>query len=237
MANSILMGTNPAVFEDDHIVRRHSRSAWGAVLSGAVIAIGLQFVFTVLGIALGISIADASNSTTTAGEAARAAGDNAGAITFAAGAWWIVTGTLSLLIGGIMVGRLSTTPRSDILLWQGLTMWAITAIFGFAVVYGTAGAAASNALSVVNASDSAWFARDANRTTTTAAGTTPATDARPSAAVMEAELDRAQAAAWWSFIAMLLGITAALIGAWFGVHTNDRRRIITDNNRAAPIPA
>ena len=105
------------------------RTSWGAVIAGAVVAIGVQMVLTVLGIAIGVSATDAHdyNSRVAANTATGSA------------IWWLITGTIALLIGGCVVGRFGGMTRSPDVLLHGLTMWAVTALFGFLVVSGGAG--------------------------------------------------------------------------------------------------
>ncbi|MBY0261760.1 MAG: hypothetical protein K2Q20_05420 [Phycisphaerales bacterium] len=113
-----------------------SRVAWGPVVAGAVAAIGVQLLFTVLGMAIGLGSVNAY-------EAAYSTSPRE--VTIAAGAWWIVSGTISLLIGGMVLGRLAGLPRSNQLHLHAFTMWAVTAIFGFMVLWSGAGMASTTA--------------------------------------------------------------------------------------------
>lgn len=167
---------------------------WGPIVVGVVSAIGAQFVFTVLGFAVGISAVD----TAAAAEAPASVG-------FAAGAWWFVTGLISLALGGMVLGRLWAWPvRLDLML-HAFALWSVVALFGFLVVWSGAGMA-TNAASPL--------AMVASRTQ----NLTPVAGAEaPSAAEVEAYAERArkaaQGAAWWTLIAFLAGIGATLGGA------------------------
>lgn len=201
-----------------------SKVSWAPVFAAAVAAISIQLLFTVLGMAVGISAAGAD-------VADRADGET---ISTVAGAWWLISGTVALLIGGAVYGRLASLPRSNELLFHAFIMWGLTAIFGFAVLW-SAGTLGSISGSVA-----------ANRTGMSAAGMGNAGNmmggpgAVPGAAqsaqgqadqadrgdltglnedgrspVAEQARKVARNAAWWSVIGLCLGIVASLAGAWW----------------------
>ncbi len=68
-----------------------NRATWGPIMMGALAAIGLQFVFTTLGFAIGLSSVDGNT---------RGNGDTGQGMGIAASAWWLITGTISLMAGG-----------------------------------------------------------------------------------------------------------------------------------------
>jgi len=68
------------------VVERRARVGWGSIMMGAVTAIGLQFIFTALGVALGVTIGSTTDS-------------DAGDLSVMAFIWWLVTGTISLFVG------------------------------------------------------------------------------------------------------------------------------------------
>lgn len=184
-----------ALFDDQ--VRRVS---WGSILAAAVTAIAAQLLFTTLGVAIGVTAA--SESSVVTDTAVRT-------ISVAAGAWWVITGTLSLLLGGMVLGRLATQPIGVSLSLNGLTMWALTAIFGFLVI-STAGSHAVWGLSgwngtgvdAMNPSNGAFIA-----------GTRPDTTAGVQIAAERAAA-AARAVSWWSVVALLLGVAVSALGPW-----------------------
>ena len=106
------------------------RTSWGAVIAGAVAAISTQMILTLLGIAVGATTSDVAVGSDRIQHG----------ITTAAAAWWLASGTLAILVGGCVVGRLTGMVRSTDVLLHGFTMWAVTALFGFLVVSTGAGA-------------------------------------------------------------------------------------------------
>lgn len=186
------------------------RSAWSSVLMAAVTAIACQLVFTALGFAIGATSADA-------GDALAA---DAGDIGVAAGAWWLITGTISLLVGGLTLGRMSGIPRSTDLVLAALATWAVTAVFGFFVVWSGMMSAATSPLAAMSAP-----AHDrAALTQQDVTGSGLAADAGGAdrlnapggvdAATAESARDAAQTASWWTVIGMLIGVGATMGGAW-----------------------
>lgn len=111
-----------------------NRVGWGPIMMGVFSAIGVQLIFTMLGIAIGISSADASDAAARPGEAIAA-------VTLASGIWWLISGTLALFIGGMVFGRLSGLPRAVPLYLEGIVLWSVVALFGFFVVWSGAGMA------------------------------------------------------------------------------------------------
>jgi hypothetical protein len=212
--------TGTDMFRDDAAPTKAfwSRVAWGPVLAGAVAAIGAQLLFTVLGMAIGFASVNAweAQYSTTPRE-----------VGVAAGAWWIVSGTVALLIGGLVLGRLAGLPRSGQLHLHAFTMWAVTAIFGFAVLWSGASMASTTAAATAAAvgganvttygSANADRAGVAGRTAGDAVAAVTGGASRTGLTTADAEEARrtARTTAWWSVIALVLGIVASLAGAWF----------------------
>lgn len=232
------------------------RTSWGAVVAGAVSAISLQFLFTVLGVALGLSIADGGEAARVTAEGAREAAEGIG---IGAAVWWLVTGTISLLVGGMIVGRSSGMTRNVDVLLHSFAMWSVTAIFGFFVIWSGAGMAGNAAGQALGSPLTAAFARpmmagamDASgqpggmanlaRDTDTdardrALGTNTTGEntqaLRPTAAELERARENAATAAWWSVVGLLLGIAASLAGAWL---TAPNRIILRSPMSGRPNP-
>lgn len=209
------------------------RTAWGAVFAGATTAIGLQFVLTVLGIAIGISSTDAYESNTRIGTGAAV--------------WWLITGTISLLAGGIVLGRTVGIQRSIDVLLHAFAMWAVTAIFGFLVIWATAGMATSTAGNLIGSTwnptqrmsaidrtagqraTGQYQATEGDRGAVT--GDRSATNRDGDRTLTTAEIEEARRAArtasWWTLIGLLMGIAASLAGSWLG--TSDRLLVRASN--------
>ncbi len=206
--------------------RGSHRGAWSPILMGAATAIGFQFLFTVLGLAIGVTAAgavDASDTQNlTAAEAAKG-------ISMAAGAWWLVSGTVAILLGGVVVGRGCGWNAACEIRLRAVAMWGVVAIFGFLVIWSGAGAA-TNAASPLAALAAGTVDSRAVRDATSALRTT--TDnpdsvdrapllPRPSESEMrvaaEDAREAAATAAWWSVFGLLIGLGAAVAGSMIGM--------------------
>ena len=203
----------------DHRVR----GGWGAIMAGAVTAIGLQFLFTALGIALGVTVADASAM-------------DAGSWGVAASAWWLVSGTISLFVGGLVAGRSTDGWRTEHVWIAGATMWGVVALFGFFVVWSGAGVGAASATPFAAMSVGYGQGQSDTRSMTrpegSEIGTTGVTGAMSSAAPVnrEATLNEepatraaieearsvAQTASWWTVVGLIAGVGAAIGGSFLG---------------------
>jgi hypothetical protein len=190
----------------------HLSSDWGAVLVGVVVAIGLQFVFTVLGLAIGISASDTS-----------AAAETVSPIGMAAGAWWLITGTISLAVGGAVLGMMWDGRAGCRLMLHAAALWGAVAIFGFMVIWSGAGIA-SNAVSPLAVRQPDWSSR-ADRPT-----------AEERAVAAEQTRRAAQTAAWWSVVGLLAGLAATVGGAvGAGPSATISRNRLRSSTR--PVPA
>lgn len=179
------------------------RTSWGAMVAGAVVAISAQMLLTVLGIALGATVTDLNGG----GDPEKAG--------MAAAVWWIVTGTLSLFLGGCVVGRFGGMVRSPDVLLHGLTMWGVTALFGFLAVTTGAGALYGSSMNAVYSPDAdhpapSWLNRTGERAATPG---TEAAQGEEDVSPEEARRYTAQAS-WWTLGGLLLGIGASLAGSW-----------------------
>ena len=103
----------------DVTVRRAAllrRVSWGAIIAGAAVAITIQLIFSTLGSAVGLAAIDPTSS-----------GWN---MALGAGIWWLVTGLMSLFIGGAVAGRLAGFPQRAEAALHGVLVWSLTAIIG-----------------------------------------------------------------------------------------------------------
>lgn len=187
------------------------RTTWGAVFAGALAAIGVQIILTVLGVAVGATAFDA--------------GDTGREVGVMAGLWWLITGTVSLTIGGAVVGRLAGIERSLDVALHGFAMWAVTAIFGVLALWSSATAASMAGANVAASTlRGTAIAVDANgdgvpEGTTTDRGATGAERVAVTDAQVEEARDAAQAASWWSLGGLLLGVIASVVATYYTAPT------------------
>jgi hypothetical protein len=186
------------------------RTSWGAVLAGAVVAIGLQMILSVIGIAVG-----ATATTLTQPDDQLRQGFPA-----AAGIWWLVTGTLSLFVGGCVVGRFAGMTRSPDVLLHGLVMWGVTALFGLLAVSSSAGmvyaTAVTSAYTGAEVYDGHRGTSGAYMNATDGAANSGAASTVTDMTPAEAEEARryVRTASWWSVGGLLLGVLATVGGSW-----------------------
>lgn len=91
------------------------RTAWGAIFAGTFVAIATQILLVALGTAIGAATVDP----TTEANPAQGVG-------IFAGIWWLVTGLISLFLGGLVTAWLAGFPRWIDGMLHGLVMWALT---------------------------------------------------------------------------------------------------------------
>lgn len=99
--------------------------SWGAIFAGAVLTIMVQMLLTLLGIGIGLVAAIDEGAAT----AAAATPDNPGAWGIGAAVWWIVSGIISLFIGGLVAGRLSRVSQATDGIFHGLLVWSVATLF------------------------------------------------------------------------------------------------------------
>jgi hypothetical protein len=107
----------------DTVVRRAAllrRVSWGGILAGTGIALAMQLLFSTLGAGIGLAVIDPADSTR--------------AMAIGAGIWWLVTGLVSLFIGGMVAGRLAGFPQRVEAALHGVMVWSLTAIIGVMVL-------------------------------------------------------------------------------------------------------
>lgn len=130
-------GRTPLVVESAEAVKRMS---WGAVLAGAVVALSVQLLLSLLGLGIGLATVDP------------AVGDTPSAASFgiATGVFYAIVTLLSLFAGGWVAGRLAGMPvRTDGLL-HGLVTWAVAMLLLLYVVTTSVGAVLSGTLGMVS---------------------------------------------------------------------------------------
>ena len=104
-----------------HVENRSSSLSWASVFAGAITVVASFWLLTLLGSAIGISIADGTDL------AALTTGFG-----IASAIWIIVSGLISFYVGSYVAGRLAGVGGRTVGLLHGLVTWAVASI---ALVY------------------------------------------------------------------------------------------------------
>ena len=205
---------------------------WGSTLMGAAVALITAFMLNLLGAALGIAVA-------AFGQTAGAA-QTGGIIGIV---WLAVANLLALAFGAWVAGRSTANPDHHGGTLQGIAVWAVTSVavlyLATSAVTGIGGAAMRTADIAATASSGA-LAQQADR----AQANGDQSNARAQSAMQNAQTSAQQntgaiqdaavktagttaTAAFGGFLAMALGLVAAIVGARVGArhpNWNDRPR-------------
>lgn len=246
-----------ADYDYDNRAGRHDDASWlgrfrrvsfRAVVAGAIVAVSVQLLFSMLGLAIG---AWAFEPTTD---------DNPGeGFATATGIYWLITSVISMAIGGWVAGWASSTRDKVERGLHGVLAWSVVTLLTFyllssaaggllnatahAVSQTAAGIAAGGASAAANrAADVATdpnarrraeeAANDASENATDVANRAQAAVNDPEtrqaiARTAEQTADYVSGAALWSFLAMLLSLAAAF-GAAMAAETDRRTNGRTD---------
>ena len=92
--------------------------SWGAIFAGAVTALVTQVIVNLVGVGVGLASVG-----TTAADTPSAATASMGA-----GLWFVASGIVASLAGGLIAGRLSGKPLPGAAALHGLVSWAVTTL-------------------------------------------------------------------------------------------------------------
>jgi hypothetical protein len=115
------------------------RISWAAVFAGALIALAVQLLLSLLGLGIGFSTI---NPESEAGHAAEGLG-------VGAAIWWFLSSLLALFAGGMVAGRLSGIPRQTDTMLHGVLAWSLTTMVTFYLITTSLGALISGAAGMV----------------------------------------------------------------------------------------
>jgi len=107
-----------------------SRISWSAIFAGVLVAMIAQIMMTLLGLGIGMGVVNFE----TAGR------NEAANIGIASGIWWLVSGIISLFLGGWVAGRLAGMPRSLDGALHGMLTWAFASLLSLYLMTTTVGA-------------------------------------------------------------------------------------------------
>lgn len=94
--------------------------SWGAIFSGAVVAMVVELALGVLGIGIGLGVVNpATDQQPLAG------------VGVGAGIWFAASTMIALFVGGWVAGRMAGFPRASAGLLHGVVMWGLTTLISF----------------------------------------------------------------------------------------------------------
>lgn len=212
--------------------------SWGPTLMGAAVAIVISVMLNLLGASLGFA-------TAAMGQSAHAAATG-GMIGLA---WVVVSNLIALYFGAWVAARSTSNPDHHSGTLQGVGVWAITSLVVlFLAGSAISGTASTLAQSASNASAPAIAQQTDNGTDAQTQAQNAIDNAQASANRNQAELrddavkaaKATSAATFGTFLAMLLGLLASVIGARSGAkhpewidrprHTYGSDRSLTSNS-------
>jgi hypothetical protein len=190
-----------------------SRVSWSAVFGGAVIALALQLILSLLGAALGLSLSH------------RMTAEHLGTGT---AIWAVASALISLFVGGMVTSRLVAGEDHSEAVVHGLLMWGV--VLALVLVLAATGASSgfSAMLGVANATDAGQDWQAAARRAGVPAAQLEEWQRRASAAMEEAQrtstdpdaqraaVDTAARATGWALFGAVLSMAAAALGAFAG---------------------
>ena len=199
--------------------RSMARLSWSSVFAGAVIALAIQLVLTLIGAALGLAILDPVT------------GDNPSpaAFGFGAGMWLFITSVISLLIGGYLAARMDGGSNGWL---HGLTTWAVVTLLTLIFLSTAVGGLIGTGSGLVNFVSSDAAASELRRATRQAANRTNVRT--PDAPAAEAAAEGGAAGAGAAALGLILGALAAAFGGKKGERGLRRRSaFLADQPNAA----
>ena len=94
------------------------RVFWGAIFAGAVVAITVQLILSLLGTGIGMSTIDPLQRSS----------PDASTFGIGAGIWWAVSSIVSLFAGGWVAGHLAGAPDKTDAMLHGIVTWGLATI-------------------------------------------------------------------------------------------------------------
>jgi hypothetical protein len=116
------MADNVTTPRSEDLVSVGSRISWGAIFAGAILALGIYSLLTILGGAVGISIGERVTPTTLKNSAI---------------AWALITMVASVFVGGMVVSQFTVGENKMEAMLYGVIMWAL--LFGLLSSLGALG--------------------------------------------------------------------------------------------------
>ena len=181
--------------------------AWGAIFAGALVALSVHLVLSILALGLGLGAVDVVSDPDA----------ESGVITGAMGVWWTVSALLSLFLGGWTAGRIGGGPFAPSGVFLGVLVWAIVTLSSFWLLTTAVSTLLGGPLAV--ATESVYGVL----------GDVEAAAPPPTDQIEDEDLEELRAEAMrrlaaraqgaidaglWAAFTLLLGVGAAIAGAW-----------------------
>jgi hypothetical protein len=214
----------------EDLVSVGSRISWGAIFAGAVLALGLYSLFSILGGAVGLSLSERVNPSTLKNTAI---------------GWALLTMLVAVFVGGVVTSQFTVGESKHEAMLYGAIMWAL--LFGFLAALGAAGvrtgfhALAGYANYAETAATQSWdrLARDAGVPADQIDIWRQKLPTAPTKMNQEAQdpvnQEAARAAAtrltWYAFIGTWLSMIAAAVGALVGAGPRFKVVVLRTSNR------
>ncbi|MDV2986101.1 UNVERIFIED_CONTAM: PhnA-like protein [Methylobacteriaceae bacterium AG10] len=113
--------------------------SWGAVFAGAATALVSQVVINLVGVAAGLASVGLNS----------AENPTASSFSLGAGAWFVASGVIASLIGGLIAGRLAGKPLRGIAGLHGFVSWVVTTLVVLYLLTSAASGIVGGAVSTV----------------------------------------------------------------------------------------
>lgn len=209
------------------------RISWGGVFAGTAVAISIQLLLTLLGIAIGAWLVDP-----------QAGADRMQAIGIGTGIWALLSFLIALFVGGCIAGRMSGLGNRTDGMIEGVVVWSVVTLLSFlmlttavaSIVGGAAGLARHTMTTAgEHVSDPGAMARDIEGSLRDLADD-PEVRRDVEETAIEVGEDVAQATgtgSFWAFITLLLGLIAAAIGGRVGRASGDHATAVPGDRTVA----
>lgn len=193
------MNTTVSAVEMRDISPVRSRVSWGAIVAGAMFALAIYFLLSVLGVALGLSV------TERVGDAQLGRG---------AALWAVVAMWISLFTGGCVTSRCTVGESKTEAMLYGIIVWGVV----FAMLLWLTAAGVRIGFNAMLGAASTPAGRDIlNQSTPDQTNSRELTREQAATELRQAAEDpAAKRAAWWAFGGLFLSMLAAVGGAVAG---------------------
>jgi hypothetical protein len=136
MADSLLQTERRTISQPVMSSMSGRRVSWGAIISGVVVALVVQMLLSILGIAVGAATIDAAGSVTTG-------------VGIGAGIWFAASGIIAFYCAGWTAGRMAGIPRAVESTMHGFLAWGVAFVVGALMVTSAIGGLLGGAANIL----------------------------------------------------------------------------------------